>query len=520
MNKIRGFMELIRDKKMPNKATNEETGNETTQIEKNSTIKDIFYIIKIWLILSSSNGIPQFARIESLGLRFVYGVCILASTSYMSYLSIQAIQQYYSYQINISSQLNFESPTYFPAVDICNLSPFATNVSNEFVSKLIQSKKVNLISDQEAVSFADNYYYQVSTYFQYYSSEERINMSNYSPSLKDMLISCKFQGKICSTSDFIPIENFYYGNCYRFNGGTSQFGKSVNIKKSTQPGPQYGLQLEIDLGDPNSTLFFSYKRGLRVIVHNQSDIAIFPEENGINIPTGFYTDVSVSRAFNYQLKEPFNYCLDGFNDPSITPNDFLSLMNQRFGPNGYNQKYCLKLCMQKYLNDNCDCTDLSLPFYTNNTIFCLNQNQTNCIAKTKTLFFDTEANDNCQNLCPIDCSINIIDTSISIVNFPTKWFYKKLILSNNESIPNIDFSNRFLALNVFYKDLSYTEITQSASTTLNDLLCNIGNILGLCVGISFLSFYEVFELAFHFIGYFTAKNKKGFLIKYNYFRNT
>ena len=52
---------------------------------------------------------------------------------------------------------------------------------------------------------------------------------------------------------------------------------------------------------------------------------------------------------------------------------------------------------------------------------------------------------------------------------------------------------------VYYDDLKYTLITQQPKTLLVDLVPNIGGILGLFVGTSFLSFVEIIELIIELI---------------------
>ena len=48
----------------------------------------------------------------------------------------------------------------------------------------------------------------------------------------------------------------------------------------------------------------------------------------------------------------------------------------------------------------------------------------------------------------------------------------------------------------FYKSLKYTIIEQKQEVELSDLISNIGGVIGVFLGISFLSFVEVFELLF------------------------
>ena len=54
----------------------------------------------------------------------------------------------------------------------------------------------------------------------------------------------------------------------------------------------------------------------------------------------------------------------------------------------------------------------------------------------------------------------------------------------------------FFSLVVYYEELKYTLITENPSMTIVDLVSNVGGILGVFTGISFLSFIEIFELIF------------------------
>ena len=49
-------------------------------------------------------------------------------------------------------------------------------------------------------------------------------------------------------------------------------------------------------------------------------------------------------------------------------------------------------------------------------------------------------------------------------------------------------------LNVYYDQLSYTQISKDAKLGLVDLISGIGGLLGLFLGMSFLSFVELIEI--------------------------
>jgi hypothetical protein len=68
-----------------------------------------------------------------------------------------------------------------------------------------------------------------------------------------------------------------------------------------------------------------------------------------------------------------------------------------------------------------------------------------------------------------------------------------------------------VVINVYYSDLKYTVLKQIAKMSLIDLISNLGGLLGLFVGISFLTLIEIievcFEMIFHYFKKFFRNNK-------------
>jgi hypothetical protein len=62
-----------------------------------------------------------------------------------------------------------------------------------------------------------------------------------------------------------------------------------------------------------------------------------------------------------------------------------------------------------------------------------------------------------------------------------------------------DGDENITGFNVYYADSTYTTITELAKQEFLDLISNIGGNLGLFIGISFLSFAEIFELLFEIV---------------------
>jgi len=54
-------------------------------------------------------------------------------------------------------------------------------------------------------------------------------------------------------------------------------------------------------------------------------------------------------------------------------------------------------------------------------------------------------------------------------------------------------SKTFFSINVYYEDLKYTLISQQPKIELFGLISNLGGILGLFIGFSFISLLEIIE---------------------------
>ena len=95
-----------------------------------------------------------------------------------------------------------------------------------------------------------------------------------------------------------------------------------------------------------------------------------------------------------------------------------------------------------------------------------------------------------------------------IENFPTTGDIDHNYYTNKDlAIFNTfeDMNKHYIVLYVYYKDLKYTLINDVPKTEIFNFISNIGGILGLFLGILFLSFIEVFEIFFEIIFHLIKK---------------
>lgn len=244
--------------------------------------------------------------------------------------------------------------------------------------------------------------------------------------------------------------------------------------------------------------------------------------NGINIKPGTETYVGIKRMFRTKLSKPYSNCikvLKPFNSYSKILYGYFKDLNVSY----YNQDFCYKLCFQDQLIKKCNCCDIVTPSilkrhycFTNQELYCQDQFQSN--------FSITNIEYLCQSSCPIECETITYELSSYQAQFPTdsyleylmvdeisKSFFPQNITVNSEIEDFV--SKSFLRLIINYDELFYTTITDSAAITLGPLLGNIGGQLGLFIGLSVLSFVEIFEFFIETIRVLYKQFKKSKNIK-------
>ena len=114
--------------------------------------------------------------------------------------------------------------------------------------------------------------------------------------------------------------------------------------------------------------------------------------------------------------------------------------------------------------------------------------------------------DRCDKYCPKECE------SMSLKTYP----YVEILNGNNNSSNFMysnftsfsDFKMNFFGIIVYYRELNYILSSQQIKVTELDLISNIGGILGVFVGISFLSLIELIEIALEMIFIYCDNKKK------------
>jgi hypothetical protein len=207
--------------------------------------------------------------------------------------------------------------------------------------------------------------------------------------------------------------------------------------------------------------------GMRVFIGDSS--MEFSEYEYVGLPPGFLTNIGMKKTVSTALSKPFSDCNS---DPE------------------YSQPGCIE-----------NCYSLSFPRYCNCSIQnCLTLEQIKCVHKFHDIFYhDLFPNDDCSKKCVASCERTVYELTTSSFVFPSENYATNIIdnrayvfKNQNYSIDSDYLKKNLIALLVYWKNLEYTFIEETPTTTELNLIANVGGILGGQLILNFYSIYLIF----------------------------
>jgi hypothetical protein len=455
-------------------------------------------IIVEWILNSSAHGLPKIFRNSNTLLKIIWLCCFLVSGSTCIFSIIRTLNDYLTYPTFISTQIIQEVPTYFPAVTLCNLKTVnKTKSKNYLISSVEQLERSWFQTPLEYITSQQYMTQSIINNDKNLTDETRKELGF---EMKDMLVSCMYKYQNCYPYDFTYFYDPLYGNCYTFNKGVYDNETSYDIRKVSIAGQSYGLSLELFLGDTQVDTQEEYNDGMIISIHNQTTIP-FTKGDEIKIPANAETDLVISRNFVSKLEYPYGNCLKDTTSSSEFTSYYFDYLVRTLNKS-YSYKYCFGLCVQKQIMGSCNCTNTFMPIFNDSSHFCDNSVKVICMSQVVEHFENNQALKECLSFCPNECDTIEYGVTTYKALYPTNFYAS--ILNEKLKVNGINVSNEnsdqaFLKVNIYYKSLEYLVTTQKPQTSLENFFGNIGGTMSLYVGISILSFVEVFELGINLI---------------------
>ena len=419
--------------------------------ENKSKIQKVKKRTRDLLEVSTSHGIPNIVRTKSLFILIMWSFFIITSTVFCSFFVIKAILDYLKYHTITNIQVINENQAQFPTISFCAYPSLNTTL-NETI---------------------------ISTYFDYVLETDK-----YYEEYHDIIL----------------------GKCFRYNSGKNIYNESFEIRNSTMTGFEHGLDLSLNIKIPAEFDFVD----VYLFIHNHTLPPFDPVRgHGYWLIAGSWNYFELDRIFHQKLDAPYSDCLNDVNSFRMNKTliDYILKENK-----GYTQNDCLYLCSHLFAleESKCNCNS-TVTYFSKYCVkqFGIDETETQkCISEYLRDFRKKDQYEKCYEYCPLECNsmnfvVNTYHGQLPINGNISNETKKDYYLSGFDSFEEM--RKHFISIYVYYNDFKYTFISEEPRTELFNFISNIGGILGLFLGISFLSFIEIFEILFEIMFIFFDK---------------
>ena len=466
----------------------------------------LFSIIREQLTSSTSHAIPNIFRTTSWTIRIFWTVAFLFASALCSYMIFQSVNDFLQYDVNTKTRSFREYPVIFPAVVICNKDPFITEKSMTLLA--------NEIKDNSAIF--ENFRYSKETDLElikkFILQEEddnlivlknfairqsiKDNITDIGYEYDDFFLNCSFDQNSCSQTDFDPFIDTENGMCFKFN-------HIAPFRNLTKIGIKHGLEISLLVGKSKKFLSLSQSAGAVIYIYNQT--FFHSEEDRIELNPGTSTSIVLGKSLISAQPLPYSDCV-------VSPLDSLNAnLKSQFSKNkiSYKMKICFDSCLQSEIFQRCSCFSYDLQDVLDDHKTCELKNETDC---ETSILLNEAIQGSCLNQCPRACESQKYSFKMFNSLYPTETARLKItddsseieILNSNCSLLDKSVLNFIIYIDDYY----YQYISESPAMSLSSLIANIGGTLGLFLGLSVLSFFELFEIMFEILFFLLQKKDK------------
>ncbi|XP_066280218.1 uncharacterized protein [Branchiostoma lanceolatum] len=329
----------------------------------------------------------------------------------------------------------------------------------------------------------------------------------------DFILQCSFDKQPCSPDDFITTQNAKYGNCFTFNSGQNGV-----VRTTTKSGSSYGLKLTLNAESAEYLGLFGQRVGARVTLHPVNSTA-FPDTEGIDAPPGAASAISMRQVIITRTPWPYGQ-MGCTNDDD----DYMSLYSGKI----YTLRMCENTCLQCAIINQCHCaTDMidlnrkkaiskCSPLFDNSTAPVCNIAQSRVQACVRGLWkrFQRGALD-CK--CDQACRDEIFELSLSSTMWPSDQFVPYILRDlhmiqdvRRRNLPRSmkEVRDNLVRVEISYKELNYENIAEEWNYKEENLLGDMGGLLGFYIGVSIITICELIDYVMDLFGLCCRKIKR------------
>ncbi|RNA43267.1 amiloride-sensitive sodium channel subunit beta [Brachionus plicatilis] len=452
-----------------------------------------------WILDSTSHGFPKIIKNENLSLKLIWIIGVCLSIGCCCFFIIDTIINFSKFEVTTLVRHQTQIPLKFPAISICHNEMFLSAQGHEFRNQVLKSFDIVNIFNDSTLSSIQKSDSQASLNVDFFDYISRLksydqNFTNgirksFGFNLESYMISCFFESVDCDIDNFIWYYERFFGNCYKFNIGKFKNG----TQKQTSVGQYSGIRMEFLSKTNDQVNDLSVAKGIHLALFDQNS-TVNPFR-GIDLSTKHLTNIIVRKRVTKKIPYPYSECEE---DHSKYLSSEVYQATKEHGES-YSQNLCFELCYQSFLFSKCNCSDPSKPRFKSTPV-CISNLEIYCLSQSYTEFYaKLNIRKKCENDCPLECERTEYDFGVSLTDYPTNLRAKSIVdLLNSKNVSknySLDFvKENSLKFNIIYDSLEYVEIQELKKTEIVDLVSSIGGLLGLFIGLSLLSFAEIFEI--------------------------
>ena len=230
-------------------------------IEKNEV--NLFHHLKeIFLEWSLRANVNCYVKIfqykNNIFAKLMWLSILILSACITAWMIVRTITNYLSYNVTSKIAVNYEIPTEFPAVTMCDTNPFSSTQAQDQFYAWFGTNWLDLeTNEKQAKMLASS---------PSYSNTQRRQLG-----LNENQIFCFYNNQYC-TYDLNWYLSYEYGNCFQFNVGLNLTKDKIGTKKNQAhaEGINNGLQIYISALMNNNSWTRYYDSGIIVFIHNSS----------------------------------------------------------------------------------------------------------------------------------------------------------------------------------------------------------------------------------------------------------
>lgn len=216
------------------------------------------------------------------------------------------------------------------------------------------------------------------------------------------------------------------------------------------------------------------------------------------------------------LAKPYTDCYKDFNSPELKKFELVQrVINSKQYYSSYNSQSCFSLYYRREQARVCNCS-VDVEWEIEGLDSCRNGVYTSCMTSVynRIIYETDDFNTKVLKECPMECDYTVYSKSVSSGNYATPREIKKQLRRNDyfrqrqQNSTYQEIRETMVYLRVYFDELKYRHLTQIPKWMTADFVSAVGGTIGLFLGMTFMSFFEIFEILFEIVYYFLVDSFK------------